>query len=219
MIRSTNPAPPNASSLRERRRMTIVGPDRLDEVVDALNAGRIVAIPTDTVYGLAARANDAEAVRGLGELKGRDARQPVAVLFDDVRDIDAYVRPTNAFVRLSAHWPGPLTLVVRVRHASARRFLATAEGTVGVRQPADELARAVLRRVGGVLAVTSANFTGEPPATTAQQVAEAFGPALLVLDGGPRVSQAASTVVDVADDEPRILRAGPLTAADLGIEG
>ena len=69
--------------------MTIVGPDRLDEVVEALNAGRIVAIPTDTVYGLAARANDAEAVRGLGELKGRDARQPVAVLFDDLRDVDA----------------------------------------------------------------------------------------------------------------------------------
>lgn len=197
--------------------MTIVGPDRLDEVVEALNAGRIVAIPTDTVYGLAARANDAAAVRCLGELKGRDAKQPVAVLFDDVRDIDPYVRPTNAFVRLSAFWPGPLTLIVPVRHQAARRFLATEEGTVGVRQPDDDLTRAVLRRVGGVLAVTSANFTGEPPATTAQEVAAAFGPALLVLDGGPRASQAASTVVDVTDDEPRVLREGPLSAADLGI--
>ena len=139
------------------------------------------------------------------------------MLFDDVRDIDAYVRPTNAFVRLSAFWPGPLTLVVPVRHASARRFLATEEGTVGVRQPADDIARAVLRRVGGVLAVTSANFTGEPPATTAQEVAAAFGPSLLVLDGGLRANQAASTVVDVTDDEPRILREGPLSAADLGL--
>jgi L-threonylcarbamoyladenylate synthase len=196
----------------------IVGPDHVAEVVDALNRSEIVAIPTDTVYGLAARANQPEAVRGLGQLKGRDANQPVAVLFDDVRDIDPYIRPGNAFVRLSAFWPGPLTLIVRVRHQNARRFLATPEGTVGVRQPADDLAREVIRAAGGVLAVTSANWTGEPPATTAQEVATAFGPSLLVLDGGSRANQAASTVVDITGDEPRILRVGPLTAADLGIE-
>lgn len=198
--------------------MTIVDPARIQEVVDALNRGLIVAIPTDTVYGLAARANDQEAVRGLGELKGRDAKQPVAILFDDVRDIDPYIRPTNAFVRLSAFWPGPLTLIVPVRHQAARRFLATEEGTVGVRQPDDDLAREVVRRAGGVLAVTSANFTGEPPATTAQEVEAAFGRALLILDGGPRGSQPASTVVDVTDDEPRVLREGPISVTDLGFE-
>src|SRR6185369_5990173 len=113
-----------------------------------------------------------------GELKGRDPGQPVAVLFDDIKDIDAYIRPSNAFVRLSAFWPGALTLVVQVRHASARKFMVTDEGTVGVRQPADELARRVIRGAGGVLAVTSANWTGEAAATTAQQVAAAFGESL-----------------------------------------
>ena len=197
--------------------MPIVGPDRIDEVVAALRRGEVVAIPTDTVYGLAARANDPDAVRDLGALKGRDPSQPVAVLFDDIRDIDPYIRPGNAFVRLSRFWPGPLTLVVRVRASAARRFACAADGTIGVRQPADDLARAVIRGAGGVLAVTSANRTGERPATTAREVASIFGFELLTLDGGPRTAQSASTVVDATDDPPAVLRAGPLTAADLGL--
>lgn len=198
--------------------MPIVGPDRIPEVIEALRAGRVVAIPTDTVYGLAVRANDPEGLRGLSELKGRSDRQPIAVLFDDIKDIDPYIRPSNAFGRLSAFWPGPLTLVVQARHARARQFLATEDGTVGVRQPADELARRVVREAGGVLAVTSANWTGEPPATTAEEVAAAFGESLLILDGGPRRDQPASTVVDATDDPAVILREGPLSAADLGLE-
>ncbi|MEI6664919.1 MAG: L-threonylcarbamoyladenylate synthase [Chloroflexota bacterium] len=198
--------------------MPIVGPDRIDEVIDALNRGLIVGMPTDTVYGLAARANDPEAVKGLGQLKGRNPNQPVAVLFDDVRDIDPYIRASNAFVRLSAFWPGPLTLVVRSRHSSAERFLATEEGTVGVRQPADDLARQLIRGAGGVLAVTSANWTGESAATSAAEVAAAFGESMFVLDGGVRSTQAASTVVDVTDDEPKVLREGPLSRTDLGID-
>ncbi len=199
--------------------MPIVGPDRIDEVVAALRRGEVVAIPTDTVYGLAARANDPDAVRDLAILKGRDANQPVAVLFDDVRDIDPYLRPSNLFVRLSKFWPGPLTLVVRVRAGAVRRFACAADGTVGVRQPADDLARAVIRGAGGVLAVTSANRTGDRPATTAREVAGIFGFELLILDGGERTAQPASTVVDATDDAAAVLlREGPMSAADLGIE-
>lgn len=207
----------NANAPQEPFPMPIVPPERVGEVVEALRSGKIVSIPTDTVYGLAALANAPEAVRGLGELKGRDSPQPVAVLFDDIKDIDPYIRPSNAFIRLSAFWPGPLTLVVEVRHASARTFLVTDEGTVGVRQPADTLARRVIREAGGVLAVTSANWTGEPPAMTAEQVAAAFGDSIFVLDGGPRTAQPASTVVDLTCYPPRILREGPLTAAELGL--
>lgn len=198
--------------------MPIVGPDHIDEVVAALRRGEVVAIPTDTVYGLAARANDPDAVHDLGILKGRDANQPVAVLFDDVRDIDPYLRPSNVFVRLSKFWPGPLTLVVRVRAGALRRFVCAADGTVGVRQPADDLARAVIRGAGGVLAVTSANRTGDRPATTAREVAGIFGFELLILDGGPRTAQPASTVVDATDDAAAVLlREGPLSAAELGL--
>lgn len=199
--------------------MPIVGPDGIDEVVAALRRGEVVAIPTDTVYGLAARANDPDAVRDLGTMKGRDSNQPVAVLFDDIRDIDPYMRPSNIFVRLSRFWPGPLTLIVRVRAGAVRRFVCAADGTVGVRQPADDLARSVIRGAGGVLAVTSANRTGERPATTAREVAGIFGFDMLILDGGDRASQVASTVVDATDDAaPVVLRVGPLSAADLGIE-
>lgn len=198
--------------------MPIVGPDRLDEVAATLEAGGVAAIPTDTVYGLAARADLPEAVRAIIALKGREPRQPIAVLFDDITHIQQYVRAENAFVRLSRHWPGPLTLVVEARRWARGRVLVAPDGTIGVRQPDDGLSRRLLRAVGGVLAVTSANRSGEPAATTAEEVAAIFGPELLVLDGGPRRALAASTVVDLTHDPPRILRQGPLSAEALGIE-
>ena len=107
--------------------------------------------------------------------------------------------------------------MARSARLASSRAVAAVSG-VGVRQPADELARRVVREAGGVLAVTSANWTGEPPATTAEEVAAAFGESLLVLDGGPRRDQPASTVVDATDDPAVILREGPLTAAQLGLE-
>ncbi len=198
--------------------MPIVGPDRLDEIAATLEAGGVAAIPTDTVYGLAARADHPAAVRAIIALKGREPRQPIAVLFDDITDIQQYIRADNAFVRLSRHWPGPLTLVVDARRWAAGRVLVAPDGTIGVRQPDDTLARRLLRAVGGVLAVTSANRSGEIAATTAEEVAAIFGPDLLILDGGPRRTLAASTVVDITSEPPRVLREGPLTAEALGIE-
>lgn len=198
--------------------MPIVGPSRLDEVVAALEAGEVVAIPTDTVYGLAARADLPAAVLAMIALKSREPGQPIAVLFDDITDIEPYARATDAFDRLSQHWPGPLTLVTEARPGAVEGLAVADDGTIGVRQPDDALTRRVLRAAGGVLAVSSANRSGQPAATSADEVAAVFGEHLLILDGGPRRTLAASTVVDVTSESPRILREGPLTAERLGIE-
>lgn len=203
---------PTSAPLASRHTMPIVGPERLPGVVSALRAGEVVAIPTDTVYGLAAMPDDAAAVRTLAGLKGRAAEQPIAVLFDDLEAVAGYVEDSAALRRLAAFWPGALTAVVRVRAGLATAALTPA-GTLGLRQPDDELALAVIRGCGGALAVSSANRTGEAPALSAKQVAEAFGDALLVLDGGPRTGGVASTVVDVSVDPPVVLREGPITAA------
>ncbi len=198
--------------------MPILPPDHLDEVVDAILAGGVAAIPTDTVYGLASLANSAEAVNALIDLKGRGQQQPIAVLVDSVEAVREYLESASTLDRIARFWPGALTAVVLARPAGLVPPVVTEAATIGVRMPDDELARAVIRACGGVLAVTSANRHGEPAATTAAEVAAAFGDDLVILDDGTRNSSAPSTVVDLTGPRARILRAGPISAADLDAE-
>lgn len=198
--------------------MPILPPDRAAEVVAHILAGGAAAIPTDTVYGLAALATSAEAVGALIDLKGREQQQPVAVLIDSVEAVVPYLQSPQSLDGVGRFWPGALTAVVLARPGGLVPPVVTEAATIGVRMPDDALARAVIRACGGVLAVTSANRHGEPAATSAAEVAAAFGDALLVLDGGTRDSTAPSTVVDLTGARPKILRAGPITAADLGAE-
>lgn len=191
--------------------MPILSPKQVAKVVRALRAGQVVGIPTDTVYGLAAMPDSADAVRELAGLKGRSDRQPIAILFDDIGAVAPYVEDASALERLAPFWPGALTAVLRTREGLATAAL-TRLGTLGLRQPDDELARSVIRACGGALAVSSANRTGEPPALSAAEVVEAFGEALLVLDGGVRTGGTASTVVDVSSAPPGVLREGPIDA-------
>ena len=199
--------------------LPIVPPERLDEIVAAIRSGGVAGMPTDTVYGLAALATNDVAVSALVELKGRDSDQPIAVLFDRIEDIAPYLDDATVLDRVARHWPGALTAVVRARAGAG--FVApvvTEARTIGIRQPDDELARAVLRGCGGVLAVSSANRHGGTPALDAAEVASVFGEALAVLDGGARDGGVASTVVDLTVQPPRILRAGPIDAGELGLE-
>jgi L-threonylcarbamoyladenylate synthase len=194
----------------------IVGAEQLAELAAALERGEVVAIPTETVYGLATRADEAAAVARMAALKGRAPGQPFQLLIDPVAAVLPLLAEPATLERVRAMWPGPLTAVVRARPGVALAVV-TAEGTVGVRQPADALACAVIRAAGGVLAATSANRSGASPATSAAEVARSFGDALLVLDGGERSGLAASTVVDLTSDPPLLLREGPITARQLGI--
>lgn len=198
--------------------LPIVGPDQIDEVIERLRAGGIVAIPTDTVYGLACLPTHEGALGALADLKGRERDQPIAALIDSVADIIEFLEVSDALDRYVPFWPGALTVVVRARPGGLLPPVVTTEGTVGVRKPDDRIARMVIRGCGGVLAVTSANRHGKPPCTSAEAVAAEFGPALVVLDGGSRDGGVASTVVDASGAAPRVLREGPITAADLGIE-
>jgi tRNA threonylcarbamoyl adenosine modification protein (Sua5/YciO/YrdC/YwlC family) len=198
--------------------MPVVDVDQIDLVVRTLRAGGVVAIPTDTVYGIAALATHAEAVRALAHLKGRAEEQPIAVLFDSGAALAPYLVDPEALDRVMGFWPGALTVIVRARtDAGLAPSVATPAGTIGVRKPDDQIARIVIRECGGVLAVTSANRHGQPPASSAAEVAAVFGPALLVLDGGPRPGGVASTVVDLTVAPPRVVREGPVSAEELGL--
>jgi tRNA threonylcarbamoyl adenosine modification protein (Sua5/YciO/YrdC/YwlC family) len=181
----------------------------LDAAAAAIGRGELVLLPTDTVYGVAADAFTPAAVTGLLAAKNRGRAMPVPVLIGEASTLAGLVGsvPEVAHRLAQEFWPGGLTMVLG--HAPSLAWdLGDAEGTVAVRLPDDEVARDLLRRTGP-LAVSSANRSGRPAATTAAEAVEQLGThAAVVLDGGPRSSTAASTIVDCTAPTPRILRVG-----------
>jgi L-threonylcarbamoyladenylate synthase len=173
-----------------------------------IRAGEVIAFPTDTVYGLAALASNAAARRQIYEIKGRSLDQPLILMaalasaFEPCVEIDERARAL-----MERFWPGPLTLVLPARAAASG-------ATRGLRIPAHPAALLLLETVGDVLATTSCNRTGEPPALSAAETKGLSGLAA-VLDGGPSPGGQASTLLDLTGKEPRILRPGPVTEAHI----
>lgn len=188
-----------------------LGGGALAAALEALDAGRVVAVPTDTVYGLAARVDRPEGIAAVFAAKGRPPGLALPVLVGRWRQAKRVARswPRSAAVLAARFWPGALTVVVPVADDLAGR-LGGDGATVGVRRPDDRLVRALCRRAGP-LAVTSANRHGLPPCTTAADVAEVFDAAAvsLVVDGG-RCDGEPSTVVDCTVRPPACLRQGAI---------
>ena len=183
----------------------------LDAAAAAIGRGELVLLPTDTVYGVAADAFTPAAVTGLLAAKNRGRTMPVPVLIARRRRSpgSSCSLPPAPHQLAEAFWPGGLTLVLE--HAPSLAWdLGDAEGTVAVRLPDDDVARDLLRRTGP-LAVSSANRSGRPAATTAQEAVDQLGAhAAVALDGGPRAGSAASTIVDCTGPTPRVLRVGAI---------
>jgi L-threonylcarbamoyladenylate synthase len=183
----------------------------IDAAAAAIGRGELVLLPTDTVYGVGADAFAPSAVARLLAAKNRGRHMPVPVLIGEASTLAGLVLrvPPVAHRLAEAFWPGGLTLVLE--HAPSLAWdLGDAEGTVAVRLPADDLARDLLRRTGP-MAVSSANRSGRPAATTAQEAVDQLGEhATVVLDGGPRADSAASTIVDCTGPHPRVLRVGAI---------
>jgi L-threonylcarbamoyladenylate synthase len=182
----------------------------LSEAAAILARGGLAAFPTETFYGLGAAALDSVAVRRVFTAKGRPESKPVLVLVDSMTMLEALVEeiPRPARALIDRHWPGPLTLVFRAR-ACVPSEVTAGSGTVGVRMPAHAVAIGLARALRGPVTAPSANLSGAPPPTTADEVLRVFGGAIdLVLDGGPTDGGLASTVVDVTADPPQVLRKG-----------
>jgi tRNA threonylcarbamoyl adenosine modification protein (Sua5/YciO/YrdC/YwlC family) len=186
------------------------------DAVAAVVRGELVVLPTDTVYGIGSRPDDPAAMSRLFAAKGRprDLELPVLVPgVDAAREVASL--DDRASVLVERFWPGPLTIVAPRTPASARWDLGGDDATVGIRMPRHPLALALLERTGP-MAVTSANRSGEPPATTCDALIETFGEAVTVyLCEDAPLEGAASTVVDLAHGEPRVLRAGGVSGEAL----
>ncbi|MFW7413592.1 L-threonylcarbamoyladenylate synthase [Demequina sp. SO4-18] len=182
----------------------------LDAAVDAVQRGAVVVLPTDTVYGVGADAFQPAAVAAVLAAKGRGRQMPPPVLIPDVRTVDGLARdvPAPARALMEQLWPGALTVIVHAQPSLAWD-LGETHGTVALRQPDHAAALALLKRTGP-LAVTSANLTGQPAATTAEGARAQLGDAVAVyLDGGDSPLGTASTIVDATDPAGlRVVRDG-----------
>ncbi len=176
----------------------------------ALREGEVVAIPTDTIYGLCARAEDAKAAEKLYEIKGRGGEKGAPILIGRLDQLSLLTRPLheNIWEKLYLLWPGPLTLILPAGEKISP-LLIGGGGGVAVRYPEQALCQA-LARAAGPFAATSANAPSETPLTGAAAIEERFGGALeLILDGGiSGEKEAPSTIVDVRGETPNLIREG-----------
>ncbi|WP_265444938.1 L-threonylcarbamoyladenylate synthase [Flexivirga meconopsidis] len=186
--------------------------DGITAASDAILRGECVVIPTDTVYGIGADAFNAAAVAQLLEAKGRGREMPPPVLIPNRQTVDGLAMSVPSYVwrLIDAFWPGGLTLVLRAQQSLAWD-LGDTNGTVGLRMPDDEITLAVLERTGP-LAVSSANRTGKPSATTVTEAGFMLGHYVDVyLDGGERGADTSSTILDCTKPDPVVLREGTIS--------
>ncbi len=196
-------------------------PDDLRRAAELLTKGELVAFPTETVYGLGARADRSEAVRRIYATKGRPSENPSIVHVASAEAAFALAVDVPAAARSLAarFWPGPLTLVLRVRPGALASETTAGGSTVAVRVPAHPVARALLELVALPIAAPSANRSTAISPTTAEHVEKSLGPDVTVVDGGPTGFGIESTIVDVTQSPFVVLRRGNVTIDDLAMVG
>jgi L-threonylcarbamoyladenylate synthase len=191
-------------------------PETREQAAAIVAAGGVIAFLTDTFYGLGANPLNADAVRKVKNLKGREDNKPILILISDLPEVDRFIEQAEFFKLVARkHWPAPLTLI-----GAARSFvlddLTAGTKSLGVRLPDDANVRTLVRTCGGALTATSANPSSEPPARTATEVANYFSTGLdLIVDGGDATVTEPSTVLDVTTTRARIVREGLITRETL----
>jgi len=197
-------------------------PEAIAAAAQTLGAGGLLGLPTETVYGLAADAENPAAVARIFAAKGRPADHPLIVHVADAAAAAHFAGalPNFAAALMQAFWPGPLTLILP-RRAGVAAEAAGGQDSIGLRCPAHRVAQAVLAACAALtppvrgLAAPSANLFGRVSPTTAAHVQEEMGPDLLILDGGPCPVGIESTIVDCTRGQPVLLRPGAITPAEL----
>jgi L-threonylcarbamoyladenylate synthase len=192
-------------------------PRAIEWAAEAIVNGGVIGIPTDTVYGLAASHTNPDALERIFAVKGRPVDRTLPIL---VSSVDAAARLTERIdpavaVLLDEFWPGPLTIALPGRRGLLAPLVAP-DGTIGVRMPNHPLALEIIEKAGGAIACTSANRSGEPPATSAAALAAAIGSEIdLTIDGGLAPGGVPSTVITIAGDRLTVVREGAIPARDL----
>ena len=188
------------------------GQETRAEAARTIQRGGVIAFRTDTFYGLGADPFNASAVRRIRELKGREEANPILLLISDLSEVDRFLTHQSEVFKSVAtrFWPGPITLVGKARLELPVELTAGTQ-TIGLRLPNDDDVRTLVRACGGALTATSANVSGRDPARTAAGVADYFPHGIdLLVDGGAATATEPSTVLDLSEPRPRLIREGAI---------
>lgn len=188
-------------------------PERIEQAVAVLSMGGMVIVPTDTVYGIGLACTAAATPKTLALAKQRPEEKNIPLLVASKDDLLRYGRavPSYAHELALQHWPGALTLVVKASDAIPAQFVAP-DGSIALRMPAHPLTLALLEALNAPLACSSANLAGRQPALSCAEVDAALAENVtFIIDGGAVTGGAASTVISCLEDEPHVLREGPIT--------
>ena len=194
----------------------ITGSD-LTFAVDTIKSGGLAAVPTETVYGLAADGLNENAVAGIYEIKGRPETKPISLLVSSMAQAEEFCRdiPEKAYMLAEKFWPGPLTMVFKKR-ASVPDIVTAGGGTVGVRCPAHDKTLRLIALTGCPLAAPSANISGMPSPKSAEEVLAYFdGRIPCLIDGGRCSVGVESTILDMTGDKIHVLRSGGLKISEI----
>ncbi len=193
---------------------------QIREAVELLKKGKVIAYPTETVYGLGVDATNAKAVQKIFDLKGRADQSPISILISSFEMLAQCVKPfpMRAQELMDQFWPGPLTLVFEAKEKFFPEELLASTGKIGIRMSSDPLAQQLCKEFGLPLTTTSANPSGKAPATSVQEVQKYFSESKILngmIDGGEKNSKQASTVLDVTSEPFKIIREGKITKSKL----
>lgn len=192
-------------------------PQGIQKAARIILQGGVIAFPTETFYGLAADARNEKAIQKIFQVKGREEGNPILLLVADRSWLSGLVEEVNPLAErlMEKFWPGPLTLVFRVS-PNVSPLLTANTGKIGIRISGLAVAQALTRAVGRPITGTSANLSGQPGASTAEEVVQSLGEKLdAVLDGGKTAGGLGTTVLDVSDPSFRVLRDGVVAKKDL----
>jgi L-threonylcarbamoyladenylate synthase len=191
--------------------------DQIEQAIELLRNGKLVAIPTETVYGLAADATNIDAVKKIFAVKNRPLSHPLPVMIARETDLNnlAIDIPKIAYKLIEKFWPGPLTIVLK-KAPNISTIITGGLETIGLRCPNHPLTQKILQNFPHGLAAPSANLFSEPPPTSAEEVKQALGNKTdLIVDGGVCKLKSASTIVDLTCKKPKILRQGPISQTEI----
>lgn len=189
--------------------------NELKNTIDVINNGGIVIFPTDTVYGIASNIDDEKAISNLFELKGRNDNKPICVLTSSVNKIEkvAYIK-NKELELITKYMPGALTIILDKKEDISNRLTSNLQ-TIGVRIPNNEIALNILKYIEKPLATTSANLSGNQPATKLEELVDEFnGKVDIIIDGGITDLKQSSTIIKVENNEIKVLREGTVKILD-----
>ena len=189
----------------------------LENAVSILKTGGLVAFPTDTLYALGASSSIESALERVYEAKGRPIGMPLPILVSSPSDIHrvAIEIPEVTWRLIDAFWPGPLTIILN-KNKDISDIITAGGDTVGIRMPNHTIALELIQALGSPITGTSANSSGDNSPSTAEDVFESLGKSVdLIIDGGKCIASGASTILDLASNEPKIVRHGVLSLEEI----